>query len=98
MWEKQPFYTEFNQYYKKEVDRPETLEKMYKLSRKLAKGFPFVRVDFYDIEGKLIFGEMTFYPADGKKMFIPLEYNKILGEKIQLPSLKNSEPIVSMNY
>ena len=71
---------------------------MLKLSKELSAGFPYVRVDFYDIDGKLIFGEMTFYPADGKKMFLPIEYNKILGDEIKLPKLDSNKPITSMDF
>ena len=42
--------------------KPKCLEKMISASRVLSKPFPFVRIDFYEIDGKLIFGEMTFFP------------------------------------
>lgn len=43
--------------------RPETLEKMVNLAEKLSEPFPFVRVDFYECDGKVIFGEFTFTPT-----------------------------------
>lgn len=45
--------------------RPESLETMLKAAADLSKPFPFVRVDFYDLDGQAIFGEMTFSPAGG---------------------------------
>lgn len=45
--------------------KPESLEVMLKAAADLSKPFPFVRVDFYDLDGKAIFGEMTFSPAGG---------------------------------
>ena len=45
--------------------KPYNLEKMLNISEDLSKGFPFVRVDFYEVNNKLIFGEMTFTPAGG---------------------------------
>ena len=42
---------------------PNSLEEMIEASRKLSEGFPFVRVDLYDVDGKPVFGEMTFTPA-----------------------------------
>ena len=47
------------------LTKPENFEKMVDLAKKLAKKFPFVRVDLYNINGKIYFGEMTFTPAKG---------------------------------
>ena len=46
-----------------EIERPMTFEKMKEIAGKLAKGFSFVRVDLYEINGKIKFGEMTFMPG-----------------------------------
>ncbi len=46
----------------KPLERPKSLGKMVDVARKLSEPFPFVRVDLYDIEGEVIFGELTFYP------------------------------------
>ncbi|WP_245925548.1 ATP-grasp fold amidoligase family protein [Algibacter marinivivus] len=77
------------------VEKPSNFDEMRKLSEVLAANFPFVRVDFYSIEGKTIFGEMTFYPSDGRKDFIPDEYNKIIGDYIKLPKLKNGQKVIT---
>jgi len=45
-----------------QFERPKSLGKMIQVAEKLSKPFPFVRVDFYDISGKTIFGELTFFP------------------------------------
>lgn len=74
-----------------EIDKPINFEEMIQLSEKLAGNFPFVRVDFYSIKGKSIFGEMTFYPSDGRKDFVPEEYNIIIGNYIELPKLENGQ-------
>lgn len=74
-----------------ELDKPSNFEEMIKLSEILSDKFPFVRVDFYSIEGKAIFGEMTFYPSDGRKDMIPDEYNLITGDYIKLPELGEKE-------
>ena len=47
------------------VERPTSLNKMFEFAEKLSKGIPFVRVDFYEVNGKLYFGELTFYPSAG---------------------------------
>lgn len=66
------------------------------LSKKLSENLPFVRVDFYSVNGKSIFGEMTFYPSDARKKFYPEEYNKIIGDYFELPKLKNGNPITEL--
>ena len=47
------------------LPRPKTLDHMFELASNLSKGFPFIRVDFYDVGGKIYFGEFTFYPSSG---------------------------------
>jgi hypothetical protein len=47
------------------LPRPKKIEEMFRLSSILSKGIPFVRVDFYDIDGDIRFGEMTFFPEGG---------------------------------
>lgn len=48
-----------------QVMKPDNLEKMFEFASILSKGIPFVRVDFYEIDGKLYFGELTFFPSGG---------------------------------
>ncbi|TYA53904.1 glycosyltransferase [Formosa maritima] len=74
-----------------EIEKPTNYDEMIKLSETLSKSFPFVRVDFYSINGKSIFGEMTFYPSDGRKDFYPDEYNKIIGDYFKLPKLEEGQ-------
>ena len=47
------------------LDKPKNWDEMVKMAEKLAKPFPFVRVDLYNIDGKIYFSEMTFTPAKG---------------------------------
>ena len=58
---------------------------MIDLASKLSEKLPFVRVDFYSIDGKSIFVEITFYPSGGRKDYTPNEYNKIVGDYFNLP-------------
>ena len=91
-WEKLPFFQKRREnIYDGKFERPDTLEKMIELAAVLAKGFPFVRVDFYSINGVIIFGEMTFYPGDGKLDFVPDEYNKIIGDYLILPKIPEGQ-------
>ena len=58
---------------------------MTDLARKLSKGFPFIRIDFYNINGKVYFGEMTFFHDDATVPLQPREWNIKFGDMIQLP-------------
>ena len=69
----------------KHIPKPTNFEKMVELARILAKGWPFVRVDFYNVNGKIYFGEMTFFPASGLGVFKPEEADLMIGEKLLLP-------------
>ncbi|TDQ25503.1 ATP-grasp fold amidoligase family protein [Tenacibaculum caenipelagi] len=92
-----PFrYVSLEKSINEEIHKPATLEKMIELSEKLSVGFPFVRVDFYSVKNKIIFGEMTFYPSDGRKDFYPEEYNKKIGDMIKLPDLKGRKVITEI--
>lgn len=62
------------------VARPICLSSMVHASKVLAKGMPFVRIDYYVIGGQFFFGEMTFYPASGFGYFRPDEWNAKLGD------------------
>ena len=53
----------------KPLKKPNNLAEMARIAEKLAEPFPFVRVDLYDINGKIYFGEMTFTPAKGTLIF-----------------------------
>lgn len=59
-------------------------ELMKELAAKLSKGIPFVRVDFYMVNHKVFFGEMTFYHDSGFVPFIPEEYDKVFGDWIDI--------------
>ena len=70
---------------KESIACPENLTKMIELSEILSKDIPFLRTDFYEINGKLYFGELTFYPASGFAGFDPKEYDIKFGELINIP-------------
>lgn len=66
------------------ISRPKSFDKMKSFASLLAKNTPFSRIDFYEINGQLYFGEITFYPASGFGKFYPDEWNYTLGNAIQL--------------
>ena len=65
--------------------KPEELEEMLSLSRKIAKDILFVRTDFYIVNHKIFFGEITFFPSSGFKKFIPESFDEIMGSWLKLP-------------
>lgn len=68
----------------KSAVKPRNFEKMVEIARALSQDFPHVRVDFYNIDGEIVFGELTFYDGSGYKGFEPDELDIILGEKFKL--------------
>lgn len=82
-WNKMPF----ERHYKNSdivMEKPQHYEKMVSLAENLAQGFKFIRVDFYNVNGKIYFGELTFFPGSGFEEFTPEKYDSILGEWINL--------------
>ncbi|MDD3926671.1 MAG: ATP-grasp fold amidoligase family protein [bacterium] len=65
--------------------KPIAFEKMIGYARKLSSGFPHVRVDFYEVNGKVYFGELTFFHGGGFGRFFPDEIDVELGNRITLP-------------
>lgn len=70
------------------VKRPENFDEMKKLAQKLSKDIPEVRVDFYDINGQVYFGELTFYHQSGFAPFSPEEWDLKLGQLLDLTDIK----------
>ena len=64
---------------------PQNLELMKNLSEKLSEGFRHLRVDFYEVNGKVVFGELTLFHGSGFMTFKPEKWNYILGSMITLP-------------
>lgn len=68
-----------------EIKRPESFEEMKSLAEKLSKGIPQVRVDFYDVNGNVYFGELTLFHFSGMTPFEPEKWDSKFGEWIKLP-------------
>lgn len=69
---------------KERIDRPDNYDKMIELAEILAAPFKFVRVDFYEVNNKVYFGELTFYPGSGIEEFTPPEWDIIIGNLLDL--------------
>lgn len=66
-------------------EKPVQFELMKQLAAKLSKGTPQLRVDFYEVDGKVYFGEMTFFHCSGFESFHPGEWDRTFGEWTKLP-------------
>ncbi len=66
---------------------PSKYKELLNVCEELSKPFPFVRVDFFEVDGKLIFSEMTFTPCGGLMPIKPEKYDLILGEQLDISDL-----------
>lgn len=93
-WEREPFkWTvkvangKFTEPMDSDIERPKVLEEMISLSEKLSSPFTYVRVDWYDLDGKLFFGELTFHHDGGNRPIEPKEWDIKLGEMLDLKNV-----------
>ena len=77
--------------FNRKIECPKTIDKMKELAEKLSQEQPFLRADFYDVDGKIYFGELTFYPASGFGPFMPKEWDLKLGEWLAMPNYGGSD-------
>ena len=82
-WIKMPFCRKYPNS-KVTILKPHNYDRMVDLAERIAQEImtPFVRIDFYDIKGKIYFGEITFYPGSGMEIFYPVEWDIVLGDWI----------------
>ena len=73
---------------KHKIDKPAGFDKMKELAELLSAGMPHVRVDLYDIDGKIYFGEYTFYHMSGFQPFKPEEWDYTFGSWIDLDKIR----------
>lgn len=84
-WERVSVTTDHEQF-DTPYPKPKNFEVMMDVARKLSADFPFVRVDLYNIDGKIYFGELTFYPWTGYVQFTPDEFDFTLGKLMDCSS------------
>lgn len=68
-----------------QVSKPQSFDIMWDLATLLSSNQPFLRVDFYNINGQIYFGELTFFPTSGMGSFDPEEWDYTFGSWIKLP-------------
>lgn len=72
------------------LEKPEQLKKLIELSAQASKGFPFLRTDWYVVNGEVYFSEFTFYSDAGLASFEPACWDSKLGEWIELPAISET--------
>lgn len=87
-WNKLPFERHYPAS-DKNIPKPQKYDEMVSLAEKLSSGIPFVRVDFYEINGHIFFGELTFYPGSGFEEFTPIDADYLLGSYISLSEIRS---------
>lgn len=68
-----------------EIKKPENFDLMISLAERFAAGIPLLRVDLYNVNGKIYFGELTFFPASGLENYEPVEWDRKIGDMLELP-------------
>lgn len=76
--------------FKPEFEKPEAFEEMKQLAAKLSKGIPFVRMDFFYVNGQIYFGEYTMYDWGGAHPFVSYEQDLEIGNLLDLSSVKKA--------
>lgn len=79
------FTTGKHSFSKNSIKKIESFDEMVRIAKKLSGNIPHVRVDLYNINGKVFFGEFTFHHNGGVVPFHPKEWDKTLGDLIKLP-------------
>lgn len=77
-WRLQP-WRQLYENYPHEISNPKNFPEMVEIAEKLCKGFAHVRVDLYNVNGKIYFGELTFTNGNGLEIIRPKQYNLELG-------------------
>lgn len=91
-WNKQEFIglNSHAKHAKHIISKPKGFEEMLKIATELSKNIPFVRVDLYQTDNNVYFGELTFYPASGFGYFSPNKWDFEFGKLLTLP-IKRAE-------
>lgn len=87
-WNELPYGNENLKKLDKLPTKPSNLDEMLSIAKKLSRDIPFVRVDLYNLNGKIYFGEMTFTPSSGFANYYSKETLITLGDLLELPKVK----------
>ncbi|MFQ9676389.1 MAG: ATP-grasp fold amidoligase family protein [Eggerthella lenta] len=68
------------------MEKPDNLDELIFVARKLSEDFPFVRVDLYNLNESIIFGELTWIPMGGNCIISPLSFDREMGSWLDIPN------------
>lgn len=71
----------------KPFEKPKNFEKMIEIAEALSQGFPHIRVDLYNMDGRICFGELTYVPENGLTRWHPASYDLHFGDKMDLTDI-----------
>jgi hypothetical protein len=74
------------------IDKPAVLAEMIAMTEKLASRFDYIRIDWYVLDDRVYFGEVTFHHGGGYEQIRPLEWDKNLGAMLKLPEITPHTP------
>jgi hypothetical protein len=85
-------FLETRENYPKAITPPKNYKKMVEIAEKLSKNIPHVRIDLYNVDGRILFGEMTLFHGSGlSNYFHPNEWDEKLGDMIDLNMIKKDK-------
>lgn len=84
-WERIDAVLKYPSDHEREFSKPEVLEELKELCRKVSVGIPHVRSDFFIVDNRIYFGELTFFHGSGYEKTIPEKFNKTIGDWLVLP-------------
>lgn len=84
-WKPMPFARDDYKPFEQLPHKPDNLEEMIRIAEDLSVGIPHVRVDFYNVNGQILFGELTFYSGSGFTKFNPESADFEIGQLLELP-------------
>lgn len=89
-WHPCPEYSMFNEDYRRGeiLPKPRNLDKMLEYARRLSAEFPILRVDLYNINGQIFFGELTFTSLGGMMNFFTQKFLDMMGKEADLSKIK----------
>lgn len=92
-WNAHPEYSVFNSDYLQGdiMPRPDNLEQMLQVAETLSDGFPQVRVDLYNVNGNIYFGELTFTSQGGLMDFYTPEFLQIMGDQVDMDLFQHKQ-------
>lgn len=80
------------------LEKPQNLEKMIQIAEKLSENIPLARIDLYNINGDIFFGEITFFPGSGFDSNLYYEEDLRLGQELDLKKVGKNENCRSTNF